>query len=63
MENTQDFLNLLTITLVLAFAALITFDFFSGLVDLWNQPGKAIYSLPRKLETERTSTLPLIAKG
>lgn len=60
MENTQDFLNFLTITLVLAFAALITFDFFNGLVDLWNQPGKAIYLLPRKLETERTSTLPYL---
>jgi hypothetical protein len=60
MENTQDFLNLLTIILVLAFAALITFDFFNGLVDLWNQPGKAIYPLPRKLETERTNTLPYL---
>jgi hypothetical protein len=60
MENTQDFLNFLTITLVLAFAALITFDFFNGLVDLWNQPGKAIYLLPRKLETEKTSTLPYL---
>ncbi len=60
MENTQDFLNLLTITLVLAFAALITFDLFAGLIDLWNQPGKAIYSLPCKLETERTNTLPYL---
>jgi hypothetical protein len=60
MENTQDFLNLLTITLILTFAALITFDFFNSLVGLWNQPGKAIYPLPRKLETEKTNTLPYL---
>ena len=60
MENTQDFLNLLAITLVLAFATLITFDFLTGLIDLWNQPGKAMYSLPRKLETEKTNTLPYL---
>jgi hypothetical protein len=60
MENTQDFFNLLTITLILTFAALITFDLFNGLVDLWNQPGKAIYQLPRKLETEKTNTLPYL---
>jgi hypothetical protein len=34
MENTQDFLNALTIALVLAFASLIILDLFA---DLWNQ--------------------------
>ena len=51
MENTQEFLNALTIALVLALTTLITFNFFVGLLGLWKQSGnyesKAVYSLPR----------------
>lgn len=57
MENTQDFLNALTIALVLAFAALMGFDFFAGLVDLWHRSG---CSLPQKPEPEINATLPYL---
>jgi hypothetical protein len=60
MENTQDFLNALTITLVLAFGSLIMLDLFTGLVDLWNQlenhKSQVQYQLPHKLETQGTAT-------
>jgi hypothetical protein len=61
MENTQEFLNVLAIALVLAFTILITIDLFAGLVNLWNQPGDdnciALHSLPHEAETEKTDTL------
>ncbi|PAX56123.1 hypothetical protein [Brunnivagina elsteri] len=64
MENTQDFLNVLTITLVLAFVSLIILDLFTGLVDLWNQLDnheiKVQHQLPHKLETRRNVTLPYL---
>ncbi len=64
MESTQDFLNALTIALVLAFATLIMFDFFAGLVDLWKQAGNynsiAVQSLSQKPPTYRTNTLPYL---
>lgn len=64
MENTQEFLNALNITLVLAFTTLITFNFCVGLIDLWKQSGnyksKAVDSLPRNPETSRINTLPYL---
>jgi hypothetical protein len=64
MENTQDFLNALTITLILAFASLIMLDLFTGLVDLWNQldnhESQVQYQLPPKLDTQRNITLPYL---
>jgi hypothetical protein len=64
MENTQDFLNALTIALVLAFATLIMFDFFAGLVDLWNQfdnhVPKVQHRLPPMPNVQRTATLPYL---
>jgi hypothetical protein len=64
MENTQDFLNALTITLVLAFGSLIILDLFTGLVDLWNQldnhESQVQHQLAHKLETQRTVTLPYL---
>jgi hypothetical protein len=62
MENTQEFLNALSITLVLAFTTLITFNFCVGLIDLWKQSGnyksKVVGSLTRNPETSRINTLP-----
>ncbi len=64
MESTQDFLNALTIALVLAFATLIMFDFCSGLVDLWNQLDnhvpKVQYQLPPMPDVQRTTTFPYL---
>ncbi len=64
MENTQEFLNALTIALVLAFTTLITFNFLVGLVDLWKKSGnyesKAVDSLPCNPETSRINTLPYL---
>lgn len=57
MENTQEFLNALTIALVFAFATLIMFDFFAGLVDLWHRSG---CSLPQQPEPEINATLPYL---
>jgi hypothetical protein len=64
MENTQDFLNTLTIALVLAFGSLIILDLLTGLVDLWNQldnhESQVQYQLPHKLDTHRNITLPYL---
>jgi hypothetical protein len=64
MENTQDFLNALTITLVLAFGSLIMLDLFTGLVDLWDQldnhENEVQHQLPHKLKIQRNVTLPYL---
>jgi hypothetical protein len=65
MENIQEFLNALTIALVLAFTTLIIFNFFVGLLDLWKLSGntsesKAVDSLTRNPETSRINTLPYL---
>ena len=64
MQDTQDFFNVLTIALVLAFITLILLDFFAGLLDLWNQldkkESKAIDLLAHKLEAQRTTALPYL---
>jgi hypothetical protein len=65
MENTQEFLNALTIALVLAFTMLIILNLFAGLWDLWKQSGntsfsKAVKSLTHNQEAERINSLPYL---
>jgi hypothetical protein len=64
MQDIQNFLNTVTIALVLAFITLILLHFFAGVVDLWNQSGnceiKPVSSLPHKSETARNTFLPYL---
>lgn len=64
MQDTQEFLNTLTILFVLAIATLILLDFFAGLVNLWIQLNKqkiqVVNSLPHTLEPKKTTTLPYL---
>ncbi len=66
MQNTQEFLNTLTIAVVLVIATLIMLDFFAGLVNLWTQLNKqeihTINSLPHKPKQSKASTFPCLKR-